>query len=208
MRLLSRLQHAYNILNPQKLVNIFYIFDQSKTFSFTKSWSYIQKQAGAIRLPSETMYADSRQLMRGAENDPCMQRKKQGNTKYAKNRGDFSQYLHFHYQEEFCMHEMRQNFLKCGMTGWCMEVIFTGLHSIAKHDPKMMGQTSILMFPIYGAAALLGPISRLLKKHSILFRGLIYTCCIFTTEYVSGSILKKKKCVPGITAAPNGTSTV
>ncbi len=94
------------------------------------------------------------------------------------------------------MHEMRQNFLKCGMTGWCMEVIFTGLHSIAKHDPKMMGQTSILMFPIYGAAALLGPISRLLKKHSILFRGLIYTCCIFTTEYVSGSILKKNKMCP------------
>lgn len=96
------------------------------------------------------------------------------------------------------MHEMRQNFLKCGMTGWCMEVIFTGLHSIAKHDPKMMGQTSILMFPIYGAAALLGPISRLLKKHSILFRGLIYTCCIFTTEYVSGSILKKKNVSLGL----------
>ena len=104
------------------------------------------------------------------------------------------------------MHENETELLKCGMTGWCMEVIFTGLHSIAKHDPKMMGQTSILMFPIYGAAALLGPISRLLKKHSILFRGLIYTCCIFTTEYVSGSILKKNKMCPWITAAPNGTS--
>ncbi|MFR8033566.1 MAG: putative ABC transporter permease [Lachnospiraceae bacterium] len=94
------------------------------------------------------------------------------------------------------MYELRQNFIKCGLVGWCMEVLFTGLHSIARHDPKMMGQTSILMFPIYGAAAFFGPISRLLKKRRIWARGTVYTCCIFAAEYVSGSLLKKRKMCP------------
>lgn len=94
------------------------------------------------------------------------------------------------------MYDIRQNFIKCGITGWCMEVLFTGLHSIARRDPKMMGQTSILMFPIYGAAALFGPISSLLRHHRIWVRGTVYTCCIFTAEYLSGTLLKKKKMCP------------
>lgn len=94
------------------------------------------------------------------------------------------------------MYDIRQNFIKCGIMGWCMEVVFTGLHSVARHDPKMMGQTSILMFPIYGAAAFLGPISTLLKNHHIWVRGAVYTCCIFTAEYISGTLLKKRKMCP------------
>lgn len=94
------------------------------------------------------------------------------------------------------MYDIRQNFIKCGIMGWCMEVVFTGIHSIARHDLKMMGQTSILMFPIYGAAAFLGPISSRLKNYHVWIRGIIYTCCIFTVEYFSGMLLKKNQMCP------------
>ena len=52
------------------------------------------------------------------------------------------------------------NFLKCGVTGWCLEVMFTSIESIAAHDWRLMGRTSLLMFPIYGLGALLTPIGR------------------------------------------------
>lgn len=91
---------------------------------------------------------------------------------------------------------MKNNFIKCGITGWCLEVLFTGIHSLIQKDFRLMSQTSILMFPIYGAAAFLRPIYRLTKNRNILFRGGIYTCCIFLTEYISGSLLKKKGICP------------
>lgn len=53
-----------------------------------------------------------------------------------------------------------QNFLKCGVAGWCLEVIFTSVESIMARDWRLMGKTSLLMFPIYGMGALLGPIGK------------------------------------------------
>ena len=41
------------------------------------------------------------------------------------------------------------------MTGWCLEVVFTSMESILIHDWRLMGRTSLLMFPIYGCGALL-----------------------------------------------------
>ncbi|MCI6676357.1 MAG: putative ABC transporter permease [Clostridiales bacterium] len=91
---------------------------------------------------------------------------------------------------------MKNNFIKCGITGWCLEVLFTGIHSMIHKDFRLMGKTSILMFPIYGLAAFLRPIYRLTKHRSVFFRGSIYTCCIFLTEYISGIFLKKKGICP------------
>lgn len=87
------------------------------------------------------------------------------------------------------------NFIKCGLLGWCIEIIWTGFHSYAKDDKKMMGNTSILMFPIYGMAAIIKPMYGILKKHCMFVRGIIYTIGIFVMEYSTGYILKKKdKC--------------
>ena len=47
------------------------------------------------------------------------------------------------------------DFIKCGLLGWCIEIIWTGYHSYKNNDKKMMGNTSILMFPIYGMAAII-----------------------------------------------------
>ncbi len=53
-----------------------------------------------------------------------------------------------------------KNFCKCGITGWCLEVIFTSVESIMLHDWRLIGKTSLWMFPIYGMGALLAPIGR------------------------------------------------
>ncbi len=88
-----------------------------------------------------------------------------------------------------------RDFITCGLCGWCIEIFWTGIGSFIRHDKKMMGNTSILMFPIYGLASLIKPLSKRLKGTPVIFRGTIYTFCIFTVEYITGSYLKlHKKC--------------
>ena len=66
---------------------------------------------------------------------------------------------------------MKRNFLLCGSLGWCMEIFWTGFHSLLDGQGTMMGKTSLLMFPVF-------------------LRGCLYTFGIFFTEFLSGSILK------------------
>lgn len=54
------------------------------------------------------------------------------------------------------------NFLKCGLAGWCMEILFTSMDSLRRRDMTLRGNTSLWMFPIYGSAAILAPFSHLL----------------------------------------------
>lgn len=65
--------------------------------------------------------------------------------------------------EEFS-HMRGRNFLICGLTGWCMEILFTSASSLARHDGRLIGQTSLWMFPIYGMAACIGPVYAKIKK--------------------------------------------
>ena len=90
---------------------------------------------------------------------------------------------------------MKNKFIICGTLGWCMEIIFTALHSFKKREFTLIGRTSIWMFPIYGAACLLTPVCRLLKGKNPLLRGGVYTCCIFFGEFLSGSFPEKAPCV-------------
>jgi uncharacterized membrane protein len=91
---------------------------------------------------------------------------------------------------------MKNKFMICGLTGWCLEIFWTGLNSFRHRQMKLMGRSSIWMFPIYGLASLLSPLSRLLKNRSTWLRGTVYTCAIFLTEYISGSLLKKHDMCP------------
>ena len=45
-----------------------------------------------------------------------------------------------------------------------MEVMFTSVDSIMAGDWRLMGRTSLLMFPIYGMGALLLPVNCLLDQ--------------------------------------------
>lgn len=94
------------------------------------------------------------------------------------------------------MKTLIKNFLKCGLTGWCLEIIFTALHSLQKRDLKLMGYTSLWMFPIYGSACLLMPVFQLLRNIPVILRGSIYALCIFAGEYLAGQFLGKRKLCP------------
>lgn len=89
------------------------------------------------------------------------------------------------------------DFLLCGFCGWCMECLWTGLSSVLHHkDRELSCRTSVWMFPIYGMAALFGPIGRKLGGLPAVIRGSIYTCMIYLTEYTTGSLLKKHHACP------------
>lgn len=91
---------------------------------------------------------------------------------------------------------MKKNFLLCGLTGWCMEILFTSLDSYRKRELQLMGKTSLWMFPIYGMAAFLKPFCRLFKNFPTGIRAFFYSMLIFLGEFVSGSILKKYNICP------------
>lgn len=88
------------------------------------------------------------------------------------------------------------NFLVCGVTGWCMEITFTALDSLRRRDWKLMGNTSVWMFPIYGLGAFLAPVGRLLRKKPVWLRGLTYMSLIFSAEFITGTLLQKKSLCP------------
>lgn len=82
-------------------------------------------------------------------------------------------------------------FILCGFTGWTLECLWTGLQSLFRHTDKTLPcRTSLWMFPIYGIAVAIAPISAHLKGKPWLLRGSIYASLIFLVEYCTGSILK------------------
>lgn len=89
-----------------------------------------------------------------------------------------------------------KNFVKCGLTGWCMEIVFTAMNSLRRRDMTLKGNTSLWMFPIYGCAAALAPISRLVCRRSVWFRGLTYMSLIFSTEFLTGKLLARLSLCP------------
>ncbi|MBQ7775595.1 MAG: hypothetical protein IJ379_06710 [Lachnospiraceae bacterium] len=89
-----------------------------------------------------------------------------------------------------------KSFLRCGLIGWCFEILFTSLDSLRSHDFTLKGKTSLWMFPIYGSAALLTPLFKLMRNKSVWQRGLTYMSLIFSAEYISGKLLRAKDLCP------------
>lgn len=89
-----------------------------------------------------------------------------------------------------------KNFLKCGIAGWCLEIAFTASDALRRRDMTLKGNTSLWMFPIYGCAALLSPVSRRMREKPAWLRGLTYMGLIFSMEYLTGILLTKRKSCP------------
>ncbi len=89
-----------------------------------------------------------------------------------------------------------KNFLKCGLAGWCIEIFFTSMDALRRRDLTLKGFTSLWMFPIYGSAAILAPVSRLLGRKSFWTRGMAYMAMIFSVEYLSGILLSRRRLCP------------
>lgn len=92
--------------------------------------------------------------------------------------------------------DLAKNFLKCGLTGWCMEILFTSIGALRRRDMTLRGITSLWMFPIYGCAAILSPVSRFLRSKPAWARGMAYMSLIFSAEYLSGRLLTKLNSCP------------
>ena len=91
---------------------------------------------------------------------------------------------------------MKNNFIKCGICGWCLELLWTGFLSFRRRDKTLSGRSSLWMFPIYGMAAFLAPLSKMISKFGFWMRGVIYAVAIFCTEYLTGRFLKERGCCP------------
>ena len=89
-------------------------------------------------------------------------------------------------------------FMLFGVTGWCMEILWTGLHSLFKKDYKLIATTSIWMFFIYGMAVFLKPLCDVLLGMSfpLVLRGGIYMLCIFAAEFTAGFTMKRLNACP------------
>lgn len=87
---------------------------------------------------------------------------------------------------------MKNNFMICGLTGWCMEIIFTSLDSIRNNNFKLTGHTSIWMFPIYGMAAVIPPVYKHIHKLPAIFRGSIYFRRYLCLRVSDRNLLKEK----------------
>lgn len=95
---------------------------------------------------------------------------------------------------------MKKAFILCGLTGWCMEILWTGLHSILSGELTMTGKTSLLMFPIYGCGAIIRPLSGKLSAVPLFVRGCIYTVGFFSWNLSAVLFCAVFICVPGTTA--------
>ena len=87
-------------------------------------------------------------------------------------------------------------FILYGAIGCLMEVFWTGLGSLINKDFKLRSNTSIWMFFIYGMVVFLEPIYLLIQPFPIVFRGVIYSLCIFAGEYITGGFLKRGNLCP------------
>lgn len=90
----------------------------------------------------------------------------------------------------------KRDFITCGLAGWCLEVFWTGSINCFHNDYSMAANTSLLMFPIYSLAAFIKPLSKIMSDSPLIFRGTVYTLCIYLVEYTCGSILKSLNICP------------
>ena len=54
-------------------------------------------------------------------------------------------------------------FIHCGILGWCFEILYTSLRMLQRRNYRLQGNTSIWMFPIYGCAAFLRPLDKVMQ---------------------------------------------
>lgn len=77
----------------------------------------------------------------------------------------------------------KKDFFLCGFTGWCLEILWTGLHSLVTGHFTMMGKTSLLMFPVYGLAALIRPATTSLPAFRLWYGGSFTAAGFFSWNF-------------------------
>jgi len=87
------------------------------------------------------------------------------------------------------------HFLIYGMLGWCAEIIWTAVTrriSGAARDWRLIGETSLWAFPLYGSLAIwFEPLHDALRSQFVITRAIVYLLCAWTVEYVGGWLIWK-----------------
>lgn len=94
------------------------------------------------------------------------------------------------------LHNFGKNFILCGVAGCFLEILFTAFDAFRHRDLRLRGATSLWMFPIYGSAAFIKPLSHFLRKEPVMKRGIIYMSFIYLIEFLTGNFLKKRNLCP------------
>jgi uncharacterized membrane protein len=87
-------------------------------------------------------------------------------------------------------------FLIYGAVGCLIEVFWTGLCSLKEKNFSLASNTSLWMFFIYGLAIFFEPLFIFFAPLNFILRGLIYAAFIYSVEFITGSLLKRKNICP------------
>lgn len=86
---------------------------------------------------------------------------------------------------------MTKRFLIFGCLGWCIEILWTGFHSLLLGDGALTAKTYLWMFPIYGAAAFASSLFLAVRKSCPLWQRLgLYSVTIFLVEFAAGGLIR------------------
>lgn len=87
---------------------------------------------------------------------------------------------------------MLTRFVIYGVLGWAVEIVWTGLGSVLRRDPRLTAQTYLWMFPIYGGGALLFErIHIWMGTQPWMVRGFVWVGAIYAVEFVCGAIIRR-----------------
>jgi uncharacterized membrane protein len=84
-------------------------------------------------------------------------------------------------------------FVVYGLGGWCGEILFTALtESLARRDWRLVGTTTLWMFPIYGSIALLyEPAHAAIREWPLAARAVAWSLGFTAVEWVSGWLIAR-----------------
>ena len=85
---------------------------------------------------------------------------------------------------------MIRRFAIYGVSGWALEIFWTGMGALLSGDWQLPGFTYLWMFPIYGLAVLLEPLHDEINNWPWYIRGMVWVVIIFAIEYTTGWLLK------------------
>lgn len=86
-------------------------------------------------------------------------------------------------------------FLVYGILGWCLEIVWSAAGERIRgkqSDWRLLGHTSLWMFPLYGLLApLYEPLHDAIRPWHWFMRGVVYLLGIWLVEYVAGWLLRR-----------------
>ncbi|MTI84864.1 MAG: hypothetical protein FH756_13440 [Firmicutes bacterium] len=85
---------------------------------------------------------------------------------------------------------MKLKFLIYGLLGWGLEVLWTGLGSGLRGDPRLQATTYLWMFPIYGLAIFLESLHDIVRFYPWYVRGVIWVIVIWVIEFSTGGLIR------------------